>query len=179
MLHIFGNKIHKLSIYRLGLLTGELKNGKAPSQDWFSLILRGGAILEEVNLDEQFFDFTPVDYAAKALVHISLTKTKNIETFHIANPKPVSARLLFEVMNDGSTTRRIKSIGAKTNSDLNLNLSDREGKPYNPRVLFKRTDTEFDMKNTNKILALTNIRAPFIDFDYIKEYRRKILRQIK
>ncbi|MBV1910616.1 MAG: thioester reductase domain-containing protein [Kangiellaceae bacterium] len=174
MLHLFSKQIHKLSIYRLGLLTGNLKNCKAPPQDWFSLILRGGAIPEEANSGEQFFDFTPVDYAAKALVYISLAKTKGIETFHIANTTPVSASLLAEVMNDNSA-RGIKSTAVEISLDLNLNIDNKENNTHNPRRLFKRSGTKFEMNNATKVLALSNIEVPIIDFDYIKEYRRKLL----
>lgn len=168
MLHIFGENMHRLSIYRLGLLTGKLKNGKAPQQDWFSLILRGESIPDECISKKLSFDFTPVDYAAKALVHISLLEQKGVETYHIAKTKAVSAQLLAEVMADNSG---ITTNGCK----LDLSSSNNENAPYNPRTLFKRSATEFDMRNTNKALVSTNIKMPVIDFNYIKEYRRKIL----
>jgi amino acid adenylation domain-containing protein/thioester reductase-like protein len=167
MLQLFSPHLSKLSIYRLGLLTGKIDKGTAPKQDWFSLILAGKGNFEEHSLVEEQFDFTPVDYAAKALVYISLNSQKAFGTFHIANSNPVSAKLLAKVMQNDERSKALPSKG--------LSSSTEGSELHNPRTLFKRTNTDFDMFNTNKILLDANIEVPTVDFEYLKQYRKMVI----
>lgn len=173
MLHLFAPNIAQLSIYRLGLLTARLDGGQLPPQDWFSLILKYGSIPPEQASDELLFDFTPVDFAARSLVYISNNIGSGNKTFHIANPQPVSAAQLALVLTDEN---RVDPDNERSAVDIHWHLGEElKGRAVqNPRTLFKRTATDFEMNNTQTFIAPTTIRAPIISARYLKQYCKKV-----
>ncbi len=88
------NRGMAVTIFRPGRITGDSRTGLSDPQGLFSRSLRGYLELKMVsdrNMDE---DMTPVDFAAKALVALSL-KPESIGTiFHLVNPHPMPAGLM-------------------------------------------------------------------------------------
>lgn len=179
MLHLYAANFTGLSIYRLGLLTAKLQGGQAPKNDWFSLIVKYGAKAFDKDLEKALlFDFTPVDFAAKALVYIANNSTQPKSVFHIANPCPVSVRVLSEAMKQEFDLTRLNDntavyINRFLDEELNAGLKDQI--EHSPIRLFKRTATDFDMTNSHDLLAPVNIKVPKIDVNYLKQYRMKVM----
>jgi thioester reductase-like protein len=79
-----------LTIYRPGLVTGHSRTGAGSRDDMLALLVKGciqlGAIPE---IDTQV-DMTPVDYASRALVYLSLRAGAAREVYHLSNPHPAA-----------------------------------------------------------------------------------------
>jgi thioester reductase-like protein len=81
--------------YRLGLITGDSRTGRAAANDFLTLFLRGlsrlGCVPRTEGVDLSL-DVTPVDFAAAALAHLSLEPAAAIDgaTFHLANPRSLA-----------------------------------------------------------------------------------------
>lgn len=174
MLHLFASNFAQLFIYRLGLLTAKLDGGKAPPQDWFSMILKYGAIADEQASDDLLFDFTPVDFAAKAMAFISINTIEREMTFHINNSKPVSACCLAQAMTPSDNRAMLNDeLTMEINRRLKAELKSEN--VHHSMSFFKRTGTDFEMKNTIQALVPSNIQAVKIDIDYLKQYCKKVL----
>ncbi|HTE18245.1 MAG TPA: non-ribosomal peptide synthetase, partial [Armatimonadota bacterium] len=79
-----------IAFYRLGLLTGDPVTGRAAPADFLSMFFRGvaelGCVPERAGAALRV-DVTPVDYAARAMAHLSLSAEDGLSTFHIASPR--------------------------------------------------------------------------------------------
>jgi thioester reductase-like protein len=82
------------SCYRPGLIAADSRGGPAPGRDFLTLLLRGLArlgCLPPCDRARLRLDVTPVDFAARALVHISLHAAgKEADTFPLASPRAVT-----------------------------------------------------------------------------------------
>ncbi|MBT9547365.1 MAG: thioester reductase domain-containing protein [Candidatus Sericytochromatia bacterium] len=87
-----GGQAGPLHIYRLGLITGDTQFGWFPEKDWFQWLTQGlvnlGGIPQDID-PAWALDLTPVDYAARALLAIAKKPMPGLQTFHLANPKPL------------------------------------------------------------------------------------------
>lgn len=85
--------------YRFGLLTGDTQSGAAPERDFLALFGQGLAALGVMpdGFDEKLHvDITPVDYAARAMAHLSQNAPADI--YHIAGKTPLSLGRLVAAM---------------------------------------------------------------------------------
>ncbi|MGE3727465.1 MAG: thioester reductase domain-containing protein [Candidatus Sericytochromatia bacterium] len=81
-----------LHIYRLGLITGDSQSGRFPEKDWFQFLTQGLVNIGGIpsDLDPAWaLDLTPVDYAARALLALAKKPLPGVQTYHLANPKPL------------------------------------------------------------------------------------------
>ncbi len=101
-LRSLAGKAGPITYHRLGLITGDSVTGKSADHDFLNLFVNGLASLgcaPEVS-DEISVDITPVDYAAKAVIRLSLAAMANCEfdTYHIANSKSLALKRLLAGM---------------------------------------------------------------------------------
>ncbi len=86
-----------VTIYRPGVISGHSRTGAGNTTDMVWNILKGclqlGAAIREMPL----LDVAPVDYVARAIVHLSLRESSQGQAFQFANPRPMPWRQLFEV----------------------------------------------------------------------------------
>jgi amino acid adenylation domain-containing protein/thioester reductase-like protein len=139
-------------IHRLGLLALDSMTGDAPANDWLTLALPGLAAAAR-SLE---MDLTPVDHAARVMVHLACTAPLGI--FHIANPQPVTLARLMELSLDAprSAAASLASMRA-THRGFHRSLD-----------LFKATGVRFDMNHTDRALAGSGIEFPGITDDYLR-----------
>lgn len=82
-------------IHRPGLITGHSQTGISASNDFLTLFLRG---LSELgcypDVEDLYLDVTPVDFAAAALVHLSLNPPQFDRTYHLTGSGRWSLRNL-------------------------------------------------------------------------------------
>lgn len=101
-LRSLAGKAGPITYHRLGLITGDSVTGKSADHDFLNLFVNGLASLgcaPEVG-DEISVDITPVDYAAKAVIKLSLAAMASgkFDTYHIANSKSLTLKRLLAGM---------------------------------------------------------------------------------
>jgi thioester reductase-like protein len=79
-----------VSIHRIGLIVGDSQNGCSNEDDFVARILLGCIQAGYGPNITNSMDMTPVDYVAKAIVHLSSCQESLGNVFHILNPLPVT-----------------------------------------------------------------------------------------
>ncbi|WP_217917240.1 MULTISPECIES: amino acid adenylation domain-containing protein [unclassified Myxococcus] len=79
-------------IYRPGLILSHEETGATQTNDYLLVAFRGYVPMGIIPDYPRIFDTIPVDYAAKAIVHISTQREALGRFFHLFNPAPVSLR---------------------------------------------------------------------------------------
>ncbi|EEY61730.1 uncharacterized protein PITG_21386 [Phytophthora infestans T30-4] len=100
-------------------LTGQWK-----ASDFIYLLLKGCAELGAVPArSDRYFDMTPVDYAARALVHFSAVRLAEAlgQTLHIQNPSPpVNSDEFFQPFTSAAADKKLATVEyAEWKSSLN------------------------------------------------------------
>ena len=167
-----------VAFYRPGRITGRSDTGMTNLQDFFCVLLKaciqmGLAPVEDHDRE----DMTPVDYVARALVHLSLRRESYGRVFHLVNASPVSsARLVEFIRSFGYRLKtmpydpwRIKAVRAMETDPGNALL------PYLP--LFTGSDKpgsvavmHFDNTRTRRALEPEGIVCPGIDEAMVHRY---------
>jgi thioester reductase-like protein len=172
-----GERAGDVAVYRPGLVTGDSGTAACPSNDFIALFVRGVVrlgCLPELDAAELFFDVTPVEYAAAALVHLSLHAPSG-NTYHIAGAGRASLRMLLDALRERgirletvSTPRwreRLGELERAAPEAAAACLALCRGLPaefahYRTMDLFQATGVEFDMTNTLAGLAGSGIACP-------------------
>lgn len=190
-----------LDIYRFGLLTGDAMSRCFPEHDLFAMTVRGLARMRcvPVGADHLEVDITPVDFAARSMVEITRDRMKSADpgvhqkAWHIANPKSLSSRDLFESLIDicpnlerVSNDEFLRRVSSCTEVDpgaacLSLCrwLSEADSDQARPLDLFQATGMTFDMTETQQVLTRTGIHCPAPDRSLIRHYIGGILSQVE
>jgi len=165
-----------VSVYRLGLLTGDSISGKAPSNDLLGMFLCAVSRLKIIpdSILDYAVDITPVDFAAQALIDISYSNKKGNTIYHIANPKSLNLEELVAAFNSNNIDVEIKSEGefkelAKQNKEeLLLTLINHDNKQLG-LDLFQATGFQFDVSNSARALG-GNYNCPSPTHALLKKY---------
>ena len=83
-------------IYRLARISGHSRTGVFNINDYLYRLIIGSVQLSSIPDVELKQDIIPVDYASKAIVHLSQTKNSWGKAFHLAHRQPVSTNLFFD-----------------------------------------------------------------------------------
>jgi len=78
-----------VAIYRPGFITGDSGTGRSNTDDLLCRLLKGCIELGAMPDVDTLQDMTPVDYASRAIVHLSLSRRPASGYYHIVNPKPL------------------------------------------------------------------------------------------
>jgi amino acid adenylation domain-containing protein/thioester reductase-like protein len=183
LLRAAGGTAGPVAHYRLGLLTGDTRTGRAPVGDFLMRFLRGlarlGAVPRTAGM-ELFLDVTPVDFAAAALAHLSLHAAGDRDgmTFHLANPHSLSLRGIVAAMRSfGIPLEELESahwqkrFGELRRGDPDvasaclalcrlLPSADDAFAHYRTLDLFQATGVEFAQHNTLAGLAGSGLACP-------------------
>ena len=103
-----------ISIYRLGLLTGNSKTGKAKDDDFLHSFLL--AVTEARTLPKEFLmtacDLSPIDIAVREMVGLAINSQNNgSKAFHIANDQSLTLEAISDFLIDHGFPIEIKNIG--------------------------------------------------------------------
>jgi thioester reductase-like protein len=172
------------TVYRLGLITGDSQTGRAASNDFLTLFIRGLTRLGCVpRLDpgDLWLDVTPIDFAAPALAHLSLVDSSappDLVTYHLANPRGLTLREILgglraqgvrleEVSTDVWRERigRSERLGPEESAAclaLCRALPDGEAafQAFRTMDLFQATQVVFDCKSARSGLAGSGVDWP-------------------
>lgn len=81
-------------IYRPGRISGDSQTGVFNANDFLYRLIIGCIQLGYVPNTEMMLDLIPVDYASRAIIHLSQQPSSIGKTFHLVNPKPLSVHTL-------------------------------------------------------------------------------------
>ncbi|QEP42208.1 amino acid adenylation domain-containing protein [Ectothiorhodospiraceae bacterium BW-2] len=88
-----------VTIYRLGMLTGDSRTGVANTDDMMCKLLKLFVLQQSIPALSTPLDMTPVDYASQAIVYLSQSQRVGSQCFHIINQKSLSFNQLTEAFN--------------------------------------------------------------------------------
>lgn len=85
-------------IYRPGMVTGHSESGHSNTADMFCRFVKSIIQLQQAPDLDLMLDMTPVDYATRAIVQLSLQPEQLGQTFHLVNPNPIHLSQLVDVL---------------------------------------------------------------------------------
>jgi thioester reductase-like protein len=106
----------------------------------------------------------PVDYVARAACAIGRDPRAPGRTFHLVDPHPLSSRRVFELVAEAGGKRRPQGFIPANVARALLRAPGIERFAKSPRGLLETlgTDVTFDAKNTEELLAGTDIVCPAV-----------------
>jgi amino acid adenylation domain-containing protein/thioester reductase-like protein len=170
-----------VTIYRPGSISGDSCTGAFNASDVLVRLLRGYIHSGAAPEGTAPLDMLPVDYVAKAIVHLVRQPDSIGRSFHLAHSRPVSSDLLFQAcLAEGYAIRRIP------HDDWHRMLLDVAGgtpdHPLFPLVaLFKRRDKAvqknavstgrlYDTRNAEAALANAPFSEPHLNLALFQTY---------
>ncbi|MDP2205586.1 MAG: AMP-binding protein [Alphaproteobacteria bacterium] len=181
--------------YRFGLLTGDTQSGAAPDRDFLSMFGRGLAalgVLPDGFDDRLHVDITPVDYAARAMLHLANTAPAGI--YHIAAKTPLSlggfvsamaragqniVRIDSEDWQDMLQSRPMDTAESAAALGLCRTLPPDQYARHRIMDLFQATDVIFDTVEADKYLLPADIICPAPDDALMDLYMRNIFSGVR
>ncbi|WP_127086468.1 amino acid adenylation domain-containing protein [Dulcicalothrix desertica] len=161
-------------IYRPGMISGDSVTGTYHTNDLMGRIIKGMIQLGTAPDLDQWVNITPIDYASKAIVHLSRQKESLGKAFHIVNPNPLPWKQLVSEIRSFGYSIQLQPID-KWQAEL-LQLDSSQENVLNPiKSLFteKHSQTQmtyletflltgqaFDYQNTLNGLQGTSIVCP-------------------
>lgn len=183
-----------LSIYRLGLITGDTTNGIMAESDFLTMFLNGLRSMNTIpqeclseKAEQICVDITPVDYAATAMSRLISGEDggSELRTFHIANSKSLSLKRLCLKLKEHFPQMAVSPLeqwqdhgdskAAAAYLGLCRLLVDTQEKAFGhlrSMDLFQATEVSFDTVNTDR--ALAPLRCPEPDDRLIELYLGKL-----
>lgn len=176
--------------YRFGLLTGDTQSGAAPDRDFLAMFGRGIAALGVIpdGFDDQLHvDITPVDYAARAMVHLASAAPAGI--YHIAGKTPLSlgrfadaiaragyplARIDAEAWQDMLQNRPMDTQESAAALGLCRVLPAADYARHRIMDLFQASGALFDTRQADSYLIPAGIECPDADDALIDLYMRSV-----
>ncbi|HEV7784884.1 MAG TPA: amino acid adenylation domain-containing protein, partial [Thermoanaerobaculia bacterium] len=83
-------------IYRPGTISGDSRSGQANLKDFANSLIKGCIQLGAVPHTEALVNLAPVDFVGRAIVWLSRQPESRGRTFHMLNPRPVTAPVLID-----------------------------------------------------------------------------------
>jgi amino acid adenylation domain-containing protein/thioester reductase-like protein len=171
-------------IYRPGMLTGHSQTGASQINDLMCRIIKGIIQIGSAPDLKQWVNMTPIDYASKAIVHLSKQRESLGKTFHIVNPHALPwKKFVSEISNFGYSVQLLPH--KKWQAEL-LKLDSYQDNALMPMLslfteknsqtqmtyleTFLMTSQAFDCQNTLNGLTGTAIVCPPIDAKLISIY---------
>ncbi|NET07738.1 MAG: NAD-dependent epimerase/dehydratase family protein [Symploca sp. SIO2B6] len=175
-----GNRGLPVCIYRLGRISGHSQTGVFNVNDFFYRLIIGCVQLGSIPDGELIQDIIPVDYASKAIVHLSKQQASWGKAFHLVHPQPVSSNLFFDKLRSLGYPIQNVSYEQWYSQLLNIAESSPEHALYplvsllpapNSQTQFSESAVvKFDYQNTLNGLKGTSITCPPIDDQLLSTY---------
>lgn len=172
-----------LSIYRPGMISGHSQTGVSQTSDLMCRLMKGLIQMQCAPRLEYSISLTPVDYASKAIVHLSMQSESLGKVFHILNPQTLSWNDMVQELRDSG--HLIEWLAYKEWQSMLANLKSAETNALSPiRTLltenlddrltylesFLRASQAFDCKNTLRGLAGTSVVCPPTNAQLLRTY---------
>ncbi|AVH69221.1 thioester reductase domain-containing protein [Nostoc sp. 'Lobaria pulmonaria (5183) cyanobiont'] len=169
-------------IYRLGRISGHSLTGVFNVNDFLYRLIIGCVQLGSIPDVELIQDIIPVDYASKAIIHLSKLQNSWGKAFHLTHPQPVSTNLFFEKLRSLGYPIQQISYDQWHTQLLNIAQNSPEHALYplvsllpgrNNNSQAPTSDSavlKFDFQNTLNGLKNTSITCPTIDDQLLNIY---------
>ncbi|MEM7759319.1 MAG: thioester reductase domain-containing protein, partial [Cyanobacteria bacterium P01_A01_bin.40] len=185
-----GDRGLPVCIYRLGRISGHSQTGVFNQNDFLYRLIIGCVELGSIPDVEMMQDIIPVDYAAKAIIHLSQQQDSAGTAFHLTHPEPVSTKVFFEKLRSlGYPIQQIpyqqwheQILNIAVNSPehalyplvslLSGKKSSNSSTPASDAAVVK-----FDCRNTLNGLKNTSIDCPAIDDRLLDIYFKYLIDQ--
>ena len=176
-----------VSILRPGNMAPSSLTGKWNANDFIYLLLRGCMSLGAVpDRADWYFDMTPVDYAARAIVHFAACRPIEAlgQTLHIQNPMlPVASRMFFAFFVAATATSEnmatmeysawkcsLQQVAAKERAPLEL---QKLASAIDSFEVYLQSTKVFDSTVSAELLQAANISCPPVDQELLTTYTAK------
>ncbi|BAY29639.1 amino acid adenylation domain protein [Nostoc carneum NIES-2107] len=171
-------------IYRPGMLAGHSQTGAYHTNDLMGRIIKGIIQLGAAPDLDQWVNITPIDYASKAIIHLSQQRESFGKSFHIINSHPLSWKQLINGIRSFGYSIQALPLEKWQRELLKLgNLQENVLAPIRSLFVEKSSQTDmtyletflmtsksFDCQNTLTGLAGTSIVCPAIDSTIMNAY---------
>lgn len=179
------------TIYRPGLIAGDSTTGQINTNDFISRMLKGFMQLRASPELDTELDLVPVDFVAKAIVHLSIQTDSIGETYHLVNPKPTHFRQMMDYLNKCRKVK-IKSLSYEEwQKKLTTECEQDKNNPLYPLLPFfiekvpnknysmfelytKHDRPSISCNNTFKKLKESQISCTAIDEYLVKKYLHQL-----
>jgi myxalamid-type nonribosomal peptide synthetase MxaA len=91
-----GDRGLPVTVFRPGLIMGHSATGATPTSNYLAVGLKGYIELGILPDTEDLFDIIPVDYAADAIVKLSLKQDSRGKAFHLWNHQPLATTQVYD-----------------------------------------------------------------------------------
>jgi thioester reductase-like protein len=192
LLHQANKELNTINFYRFGLLTGDSQSAYFPKPDFLAMFVKGisqlGCVPAKKFTKALAIDITPIDYAAKAMLEISVQPDSQGKIFHIANSNSLSFDKLIQAMQSFGLSINFVSQNEwnRLFTELKENQESEKLSVYlalcrvmsknqdfeRNRVLdlFQATGVKFSTINTELALKDLNLAAPVITEALLHKY---------
>lgn len=170
-------------IYRLGMITGHSQTGISQTDDLMCRMIKGFIQLGSAPDLDLMINMTPVDYASKAVVHLSRQKESMGQAFHLVNPHSLHlSKFVDEIHSLGYPIQqmaydkwqaKLLNVDSQENALSPLISMFTERKAENQLTYLETSSLglqSFDCQNTVDGLAGTPIVCPLLDIRLLSTY---------
>ncbi|MDF5733397.1 MAG: thioester reductase domain-containing protein, partial [Rhizonema sp. PD38] len=161
-------------IYRPGRVSGHSQTGICNTDDLMSRMIKGCIQLGSLPDFNMMIDLTPVDYASKCIVHLSMQKKCLGETFHVVNPLPAHWRNVITWFQSFGYLLKVISYN-QWRAELLKVAEHSSANALYPLIPFFSEEApddsvKFDCQNTLDRLAGTSINCPSVGTELLNTY---------
>ncbi|NVO08913.1 MAG: amino acid adenylation domain-containing protein [Bacteroidales bacterium] len=99
IIHLAKERGFPINTNRLGLVTGDIMEGRSDEKQWFYMLLQSCVQLNKsfFGLPKSRFGITPVDFTVKAIVSLALNDKYLNGIYHICNPEEIMIEKLLQL----------------------------------------------------------------------------------
>ena len=177
-----------VAIYRPGAISGHSRTGAGNTGDIVGSILKGCIQLGAVMRPMPELDVVPVDYLARAIVHLSLRGSSLGKVFQFANPSPMPWEEVFDIAEGmGYALRRLsypewrRELGEAASAGGDNALipflplfpevrAGGDGEPVARDGGRKVANVRYDDRNTREGLSGSPVKCPTLDAGLVRTY---------
>jgi len=175
------------AIFRPTIVVGDSRTGKTDKYDGPYYLLKvikrlpSWAPFPRIGKGDTFVNIVPVDFVAKAMVHIGLTEGTDGTVYQLADPHPMRARDIVALGLKCMDRARTRGVIPPKLLDAALSLEGMEKRFGLPRqvVEYFTHDARYDTTNTSKALQDSDVRCPHLSaymqvlVDYFEQFPEK------
>jgi thioester reductase-like protein len=171
------------AIYRPGMLTGHSQTGASQTNDLMGRTIKGIIQLGSAPDLDLWINLTPVNYASKAIIHVSKQQKSLGKAFHVVNPQPLPwKQLVKEICNLGYPVelvphqewqdKLLKLDNSQDNALLAMRslFTEKSDNQMTYLETFLLTAQAFSCQNILEGLTDSSIICPSIDTKLLKAY---------
>jgi thioester reductase-like protein len=166
-----------VTVYRPGIIAGSSTTGKANPRGFFESMIRGCIQLGSAPALDTMIDIVPVDYAAQALVKLSLADITG--TIHLVNPHPLPNSALNQSLRERGYTLRESTFASWREEILASPMfNDTALAPFRDYVLHAEVEQftlpQIGCERTVTLLRDSGISCPPVDGALFETYVRQL-----